>query len=403
MKFHTELNPKLWTEDNELKSEVRDKLLEIANAFIEFLEIPENAIKDIRLTGSSANYNYTKYSDIDVHLIVDYEKVHKDCPIVQGYLWAFKTLFNNEHDISIYDIPVEVYTEDVREPGISNGIYSLKDDEWLSIPEKIEIDVDDNAVKKKHNEFAEAIDKIDDSEKAANLLLKIYNMRKAGLSEEGEFSVENLAFKQLRNEKLIDKLWDLKKKDIDKKLSLESFNRLNERIEKAEIQYGGQLIDTVISFNPSASELEGLLNKYKALRVLVAKEPGTYKEQVICMPAASGDHGLLAKWLLMQGYEINRNTFYHIVKSNEPYLTLDSFYINDTEKLAQELTDELKSVTNDDSDNEIEKMIEDTYYLIGLLPLNVNSRALEKALSNVQGIDEEVFAIMHESKYCKLK
>ena len=220
MKFHDELNPVLWEDDN-LKEEVKDKLKKISSTFIEFLDIPEDAIEDVRITGSSANYNYTDFSDIDVHVIVDYEKVHDDCPIVQGYLWAYKQLFNDEHDIFIYGIPVELYAEDSNSPGISNGIYSLTEDKWISEPEKIKATVDDAAVQKKYQELKEEVDKIDDSEKAAELLRKIYRMRKAGLSEAGEFSTENLAFKELRNNKDIDKLWDIQKKDIDKKLSLE--------------------------------------------------------------------------------------------------------------------------------------------------------------------------------------
>ena len=220
MKFHDELNPVLW-EDNKLKEEVKDKLKKISSTFIEFLDIPEDAIEDVRITGSSANYNYTEFSDIDVHVIVDYEKVHDDCPIVQGYLWAYKQLFNDEHDIFIYGIPVELYAEDSNSPGISNGIYSLTEDKWISEPEKIKVTVDDAAVQKKYQELKEEADKIDDSEKAAELLRKIYRMRKAGLSEAGEFSTENLAFKELRNNKDIDKLWDIQKKDIEKKLSLE--------------------------------------------------------------------------------------------------------------------------------------------------------------------------------------
>lgn len=220
MKFHDELNPVLW-EDNKLKEEVKDKLKKISSTFIEFLDIPEDAVEDVRITGSSANYNYTDFSDIDVHVIVDYEKVHDDCPIVQGYLWAYKQLFNDEHDIFIYGIPVELYAEDSNSPGISNGIYSLTEDKWVSEPEKIKVTVDDAAVQKKYQELKEEVDKIDDSEKASELLRKIYRMRKAGLSEAGEFSTENLAFKELRNNKDIDKLWDIQKKDIDKKLSLE--------------------------------------------------------------------------------------------------------------------------------------------------------------------------------------
>lgn len=225
MKFHDELNPKLWQEF-ELKEEVKDKLEEITEAFIEYLDIPAEAILDVRITGSSANYNYTPYSDLDLHLIVDYEKVHEDCPIVEGYLWSMKSAFNKEHDISVYGVPVEVYAEDSRQEAISNGVYSLLEDEWLKTPEKIAPTTNDSAVLAKYNELKETIDKMDDSEEAEEVLDKIYEMRKAGLANGGEFSTENLAFKMLRNEGLIERLKEIKKQKIDKQLTLESLNKL---------------------------------------------------------------------------------------------------------------------------------------------------------------------------------
>ena len=95
MKFHDELNQKLFNKE-ELKPEVKEKLKEIAEAFIDYLEVNKDAIKDVVITGSSVSYNYTKYSDIDLHLKVDYDLIHEDCPIVEGYLWACKSTFNKK-------------------------------------------------------------------------------------------------------------------------------------------------------------------------------------------------------------------------------------------------------------------------------------------------------------------
>ena len=223
MKFHDELNPKLW-DGLELKPGVKEKLNEIAEAFKEYLDIPEDAILDIRITGSSASYNYTEYSDLDLHLIIDYEKVHEDCPLVEGYLWSYKSQFNANHDISIYDVPVELYAEDSKQEAISNGVYSLMEDRWLKEPKKIPPTDNDEDVQAKYQELKDAIDKCDDSEVANELLDKIYTMRKSGLAEVGEFSTENMAFKLLRNDGSIDKLKKLKKEKVDKQLSLESYN-----------------------------------------------------------------------------------------------------------------------------------------------------------------------------------
>lgn len=231
MKFHDELNPKIWN-GFELKNEVADKLEEIAEAFIEFADIPTEAIQDVRITGSSANYNYTPHSDLDLHLIVDYEKLHEDCPLVENYLWSVKSQFNDNHDIYIYKIPVEVYAEDSNQPAKSNGVYSLLNDEWIKKPEKIPPTENDTAVMTKYEELKEAVDKIDDSEEAQKLLDKIYKMRKTGLADGGEFSTENLAFKKLRDSGSLDKLKQIKKAEIDKQLTLESFVQIANKLKK---------------------------------------------------------------------------------------------------------------------------------------------------------------------------
>ena len=240
MKFHDELNQKLFNKE-ELKPEVKEKLKEIAEAFIDYLEVNKDAIKDVVITGSSVSYNYTKYSDIDLHLKVDYNLIHEDCPIVEGYLWACKSTFNKDHDITIYGIPVEVYAESIEEDTVHNGLYSLWQDKWIDKPNKIPPTDNDSAVLSKYNELKEAADRIQDSEVASELIDKIYQMRKAGLQEAGEFSTENLAFKKLRDEGIIERLREMKKQKIDKDLSLESYN---EAFNTLDLYIDGQYQDT---------------------------------------------------------------------------------------------------------------------------------------------------------------
>ena len=234
--FHTHLNPKLWDKNNRLHSEVSGKLKQIANAFIEFMGINEDAIKDVVITGSSASYNYTPHSDIDLHVLVDVEKVHKDCPIVNEFLLSKKSEFNNKHDIYIYGIPVEVYAEDYRNENVHNGLYSLKKNEWIDKPQKLKPVDNDIAVQVKYKELASAAKEVADKDEAEKLIDKIKKMRKAGLADGGEFSVENLVFKKLRNEGIIDKLMQTKKEGIDRELSLE---------EGLDVVYEN-LIDSVI-------------------------------------------------------------------------------------------------------------------------------------------------------------
>ena len=218
--FKNTLNPLIWDKNNNnLKPEVKAKLNQIAKAFIETLEIPTNAVEDIVITGSMASYNYTPHSDIDLHLVIDFEKVHTDCPIVGDYLLSKKAEFNQKHDIFIYGIPVEVYAEGVGQGTVHNGLYSLKTG-WIDLPRKIKPTNNDSAVSAKYKEYKEAADNIKDGDLAEKLLDKIKKMRKAGLAEGGEFSVENLVFKKLRDTGVIERLMKAKKEGIDKKLSL---------------------------------------------------------------------------------------------------------------------------------------------------------------------------------------
>lgn len=230
-KFHKELNQKIF-KGTTLKPEVLNKLKNVANAFIEFLDIPTSAIRDIVLTGSNVSYNYTPQSDLDVHLIVDFKKVHKNCPIVGEFLLSKKSEFNNNHDITIYGIPVEVYAEPTDAPSVYNGLYSIKYDKWLQEPKKLKPLNNSSEIKAKYKEIKDTIEELTDESKfiknevangeaAEKLMQKLKEMRKAGLHREGEFSVENQVFKKLRNEGYMEKLFNLRKRGTDKNLSLE--------------------------------------------------------------------------------------------------------------------------------------------------------------------------------------
>ena len=224
--YHEHLNPKAWLDDNSIKPEIRDRLLEIAEIFIDYLNLPELEILDIVLTGSNANYNWTQFSDFDVHVIVDYKSLKAD-NLVAELFRAKKELWNKSHDITIKHHDVELYVEDAAEPPVSQGIYSLQDDRWIKKPSYNVPDINDAAIESKVIDLMEMIDHLietdtDDLDSYQMLADKISRMRKAGLVRYGEYSVENLAFKILRNEGYIQKLHDAKRVVLDRMLTLES-------------------------------------------------------------------------------------------------------------------------------------------------------------------------------------
>lgn len=217
------LNPIAW-DDDKLKPEVQDRLLKIAGEFIKYLEVPNFKIEDVVLTGSMANYNWTKYSDFDLHIITDYN--HLECDDLAEILYrAKKDLWNSYHDITIGGHEVELYVEDIKDPPVSAGIFSILDNRWISKPKFDRPFIDKNAVNAKVNDLIKQINttiKTADSEDDIQRLKdKIRKMRRAGLDKNGEFSVENLSFKILRNMGLLDNMSLKQKKIQDKKLSLE--------------------------------------------------------------------------------------------------------------------------------------------------------------------------------------
>lgn len=225
--YHEALNPALWEKHEEwvMSEEMSTHLRDIADAFFEFLEIEDLELEDIVLTGSTANFNWTEHSDIDLHLIVDFAAAEEKYGVLfEEYVNTKKSLWNNTRDISLKGIPVECYVENSAEEHISTGVYSLYDGLWIIEPKYAKPSIDDSAVRAKTAEWIREIysairsDKIEVVER---VIEKLRNFRQAGLNDGGEFSVENLTFKTLRNEGWIEKLYDSKSDAFDKQLSIE--------------------------------------------------------------------------------------------------------------------------------------------------------------------------------------
>jgi hypothetical protein len=238
-----DLNPKIWYLPNEkymgdpegqeikMKPEVRERLLEISNQFIDFLGV-DVVITDIIMIGSLVNYNWSKYSDIDLHMVVNFNQFPENSKDL--YLEFFdlkKVIFNQKHDIKLFGYDVECFVQKEDETTFSSGIYSILYDMWMNKPKKeVGKNIDTELIKEKADQWMRIIDGLinnieDEDPEEIKLIVKKYKeklkkFRNCGLEKNGEMSLENLVFKLLRRNGYIEKLYDLPTQIIDKKLSM---------------------------------------------------------------------------------------------------------------------------------------------------------------------------------------
>lgn len=234
-----ELNPKFW-KNNKLDSRIRLKLLDIADDFFDSLEINWTEPDDITMTGSLANYTWDEnYSDIDLHIIIDYNKVDTKKDFVKNYFDSKKKEWNEKHkELKIFNFPVEVYVQDKNETHKSSGVYSLEQNEWIRKPDKKNFsknDYNENDVKNIVSDYMNQIDdietkfnKVEDGhqaeqiyDEAEEVFDSIKDERKNAFKKTSkELSTGNVVFKTLRRNGYIEKISKIKDKSYDKINSL---------------------------------------------------------------------------------------------------------------------------------------------------------------------------------------
>ena len=228
-KLHTTLDNRLWDKNNKLYPEVKEALLQIASLFSESLQ-DILTLRDIRVTGSEANYNYNESSDIDLHLVFDYSEVKIDPEFLTDYFNSKKQIFNSQYSFEIKSVPVEVGVENINTPLISTGVYSLLTDSWLRIPDNAGLEVTSFNLDS-YNKIVNSIRRIiasGDRERIHKLWKNIKGLRKLSLKLQGEFGEGNLIFKKLRADGIIKDVKDALNSAISKELSLYQANNQNE-------------------------------------------------------------------------------------------------------------------------------------------------------------------------------
>tara|TARA_Y100001973_G_scaffold18720_1_gene27458 strand:+ start:1796 stop:2740 length:945 start_codon:yes stop_codon:yes gene_type:complete len=228
--IHDSLNSKIWSGD-QLKNEVLLKLQSVAQDFFHGLGLDNVDFDDITFTGSLANFNYTKYSDIDLHILVDFNEVDENEELVREYFNGKTSNWNNKHNILIFGYEIELYVQNSSEPHHSTGVYSIANRDWIKKPERQNPEVDLKMVQRKVKSLVDMIDRAEDlydvkkyldaHNFSKKLIDKIKKFRQSGLEDKGEYSYENLTFKYLRNKEHMKRLFDLRNNSYDKNMSLD--------------------------------------------------------------------------------------------------------------------------------------------------------------------------------------
>lgn len=212
-----ELNPKLF-ENNMLKPDVLEALRRIAEEFLNSInnDIEKDIIPaDIRLVGSNAGFDFNDDSDIDLHIVVNFDHYSCDPPLLQAALNIERINWNSQYNITVKQLPVELYVEDIKSSTNSNGIYSVSQNRWIKFPE-------DEIASSEYFKNADIIDysdkwitlielAINNTDKYSldycqRLLDRIYMMRKNGIETYGRLSKGNIIFKLVRARGYLDKL-----------------------------------------------------------------------------------------------------------------------------------------------------------------------------------------------------
>jgi hypothetical protein len=222
------LNPKVWENPDDPKKstmvpKVRKALERIAEEFVDYLG--ENVfVEDVVLTGSLSNFNWSEFSDFDLHIIMDMDEYGDDDELYKELFNLKKQVFNTSHNIKIFGYDVELYAQDAEKPHISSGVYSVMNNKWINVPRKVSLEIDKKVLEDKIKNWTEKIDTAVENGEIKSLESikdKLKKYRQSGLDDGGELSYENLVFKYLRRSGHIEKLFDSINKGTDKELSVE--------------------------------------------------------------------------------------------------------------------------------------------------------------------------------------
>jgi hypothetical protein len=186
---HSTLNPKLW-DGVQLHAKLKDGFIKISNAFYEFLEVDVD-ILDIIIIGSSANYNWTEHSDIDLHVVIDFDQINSNWHLVNKYLRAKKSIWNENYPLQLKGLQIELYAQDINEVFHSSvGSYSVLHGKWIKKPTHEQVSIEDDLIASKAEPYEYEIESLKPTDpqiesKIRKIKDRLKHLRQTGLNSAG--------------------------------------------------------------------------------------------------------------------------------------------------------------------------------------------------------------------------
>jgi predicted nucleotidyltransferase len=230
--YNEDLCPDLWDSAQRLDPKIRLNLLQLARDFYEKTKFSAPII-DVYLMGSMSNYNWTANSDVDVHIIINYQHLKMPIETAEKSVKIASTQWNFEHNVFIKGHKVEMNIQNSTEKKLYvMGIYSLMRDQWVRKPFKIPPHINRDILKFQYKVMKDYIlnaiaSKNQEKMMAVKKYLDAY--RQYGLDTNGELSYENIIFKILRSRGIIKQLKDSIIAVYDQKMSVNEGGKVTDK------------------------------------------------------------------------------------------------------------------------------------------------------------------------------
>ena len=211
--FPTVLDPRLWDGDK-LRPDVRARALEIVTDLFADLKMPDLAIKNVEIRGSTVSYEYDDSADLSVRVFLDTSNYKGDVKQLNALLKIYTDYLEAvyEGNLLLRGVPLEpqfyALKSPSQEPQVGIGHYSLTDDAWMEHPSMQESRFDRNQIMAdakgfitKYNGLVSeyfADKKAFDCGRLGAFTKEMRSYRGAGIDKDGTRSTPNLTYRMLR-------------------------------------------------------------------------------------------------------------------------------------------------------------------------------------------------------------